>query len=89
MWLVERKRVIMDGEKKEQKETKKKKWKGFIGKLIAIVLIIGISVACSKYNFVSMGHNFFMRILSVATGQSQEEPENTLPPNMTTENENK
>lgn len=82
-------RVIMDGEMKEQKETNKKKWKGLIGKLIAIVLIICISIACSKYNFVSMGHDFFMRILSVATGQSQEEPENTLPPNTTMENSNK
>lgn len=79
----------MDEKQNKQKEAKKAKRKGFIGKLIAIILIICISVACSKYNFVSMGHDFFMRILSVATGQNQEEPENTLPPNTTVENSNK
>lgn len=76
----------MNGKKNTQKEEKIGRRKGFLGKLVVLVLIIGISIACSKYNFVSMGHDFFMRILSVATGQNQEEPENTLPPNTAVDN---
>lgn len=73
---------------KKLTDEEKKKRKSTIGKIIAFIVIIAISIACSKYNFVDMGHDFFMRILSVATGQSVEEPVNTLPPTEQSEGTN-
>lgn len=58
-------------------EDKKKKRKSILGKLIAFLVILAISIACSNYNFVEMGHDFFMGILSIATGQRDEESVDT------------
>ncbi len=65
---------------KKLTEEEKKKRKSTIGKIIAFIVIITISIACSKYNFLDMGHDFFMSIFAIASGQSAEEPVNTLPP---------
>lgn len=76
----------LNKEQIEKKELKKKKRKSLFGKILAFLVIIAISIAFSKYNFVDIGHDFIMSIFNVISGQSVDEPVNTMSPEMSENN---
>lgn len=65
-------------------EESKKKIKSVLGKVLLVVIALGISIAFSDVNFVQKGHDFFMGFLNFAfQQQKEEEPVQTMEPAQT------
>lgn len=57
---------------KEQTPEKKKKKFGWLGKLLIFIVMLAVSIAGYRVNFIDLGHQFFMRIFSVAFPQEEQ-----------------
>ncbi len=68
---------------KHADEQTRKKWRKAVGKILLVVIILGISIAFSKYNFMQIGHDFFMKFFTL--GQQEQAVETEMPTETPTE----